>query len=471
LCDSGQSAILRGVKTKSLMISLRQIFPRTAAFGWLALIALTVLVNSATAATITKQPIGGVAATNESFAFSVEATGSGTLTYQWARNNSNIGGQTNATLLLTNIVFGSAGSYSVKVTDSSNSVTSTNVSFVVTSQPRKVTTGVISGGGQAQVELLLIANGRENAVMLSLGYLTNILTNPAFTSAFPSATTTVDTSQAGAGLVGLTFQLPAGQMLTNGPVSLGFFTFDFVSGNNPFAGGYYFTNAPAAVTAMDTNAHLLVLAATVLPSVQSLGAPALNLQSGLFQQQVVVGNGGQQALASVQTLVYGLGDDSKTNAIRLFNAQSQVGVDWNQDGRIEFLPLVQISNLTNGESRQLTLEYYVSDHSTVPTAGLMTLATNAFTFRTPPGNSQSVTRTLYTNGVFLIEFNSKSNAQYYIQYAATPGDLMNNGTVKTAFPFVTGTGSRMQWLDTGPPKTDSPPTDGGRFYRVLSVGQ
>ena len=33
---------------------------------------------------------------------------------------------------------------------------------------------------------------------------------------------------------------------------------------------------------MDTNAHALVLGAVVLPSAQSLGAPALNLQSGRY---------------------------------------------------------------------------------------------------------------------------------------------------------------------------------------------
>lgn len=441
-------------------------------FGWLALAIVAFLANGASAAlTITKQPIGGVASTNESFGFSVEATGDGTLTYQWRKNNGNVSGQTNATLLLTNLTFNSAGSYSVRVTDSSNSVTSTNVLLVMTSQARKVSTGVISGGGQAQVEILLTANGRENTVMLSLGYLTNILANPAFTSAFPSATTTVDTSQAGAGLVGLTMQLPAGETFTNGPVSLGFFTFDFVSGSNPFAGGYYFTNAPTTVSAVDTNAHALTLTALVLPSAQSLGAPALNLQSGLFEQQIMVGNGGPLTLTNVQTFVYGLTNDLRTNAIRLFNAQAQAGLDWNQDGTVEFLPFVQVTNLASGESRQLTLEYYVSDHITVPTPGFLTLATNAFTFKTPPGTTQEITRATYTNGVFVIEFNSKTNGQYYIQYGATPGDLMNSGTVKTAFPFITGTGSRMQWIDNGPPKTDSPPTNGSRFYRVLGIGQ
>jgi len=439
--------------------------------GWLALTVVALLVNGASAAVITKQPIGGLAGTNESFGFTVEATGSGTLTYQWLRNNSSITGATNATYLRTNLVFSSAGAFSVRVTDSSNSITSSNATLLVTTQPRKVSTGTITSGGQAQVEILLTANGRENIVMLSLGYLTNILANPAFTSAFPSATTTVDTSQTGAGLVGLTVQLPTGEMFTNGPVSLGFFTFDFVSGNNPFAGGYYFTNAPTPVAGMDTNAHALVLTASVLPSAQALGAPALNLQSGLFEQQLVLGNGGSLSLSNVQLFACGLTNDSRTNAIRLYNGQGTAGIDWNQDGAIDFTPFVQINNLTNGESRQLTLEYYVSDHTTLPVPTFVTMATNAFTFKTPPGTAQEISRAIYTNGVFIIEFSTKTNGQYYIQYGATPGDLMNSGTVKTAFPYVIGTGSRVLWIDNGPPKTDSPPTNGSRFYRVLGIGQ
>jgi hypothetical protein len=64
-----------------------------------------------------------------------------------------------------------------------------------------------------------------------------------------------------------------------------------------------------------------------------------------------------------------------------------------------------------------------------------------------------------------------TNRHYFIQYADTPADLMDSATVQTAFPSVTGTGSRVQWIDNGPPKTASPPTNGSRFYRVLLQGQ
>jgi hypothetical protein len=431
------------------------------------LLAVGIAHNVLADPTIITQPANGRTAVSETFGFSVQATGTGTLSYQWTFNGAALDSQTNDTLLLTNIVATQAGSYAVSVTGSNGIVVSSNAVLVVVDQPRSLTLGAINGGAQAQVAIQMLANGRENAVTFSLAYLTNILTNPVFTSAFPLATNVQDSSLAAQGLVGLTMQLPAGQMFSNGPVTLGQFTFDFVTGTNPYAGGFYITNAPTGLMALDTNGLVLTLLASILPSVTSLGPPALNRQSGLFQQSVILGNGGPATMAAAQVMVYGLGNDSLTNAISLFNSQGTVSFDWNGNGIPVSLPFVQVATLTNGEYRQLTLEYYVSDHVTIPTPGLLTLASNAFTFAPPAGSVVSVTRALFTNGVFLIEFNSVLNRHYFIQYADTPDALANNATVKTVFPSLIGTGSRMQWIDNGPPKTDSPPTSGSRFYRVL----
>jgi hypothetical protein len=433
-----------------------------------ALLLAAVFANSALAQpAIITQPTGGQTAVGETFGFSVQAVGTGTLSYQWTYNGNTIPAQTNNTLLLTNIVVTQAGTYAVVVGDSVSAIASTNAVLLVVTQPRSLNVGAITGGSQAQVEVQLRANGRENAVTFSLAYMTNIVANPVFTPAFPLATTTTDTSLAAQGLVGLTMQLAAGQTFSNGPVTLGQFTFDFVTGTNPYAGGFYITNAPTDLMALDTNGLVLTLPATLLPSVKLLGPPVLNRQSGLFEQQAILGNGGPTPMATAQVFVYGLGFDSLTNAITLFNAQGYLSFDWNETGVAVSLPFVQVANLTNGEYRPLTLEYYVPDHVTVPTPGLLTLSSNAFTFVPPAGSAVAVTRALFTNGVFLIEFNTILNRHYYVQYADTPGDLVNNATVQTAFPFVNGTGSRVQWTDNGPPKTASLPTNGSRFYRVL----
>jgi hypothetical protein len=41
---------------------------------------------------------------------------------------------------------------------------------------------------------------------------------------------------------------------------------------------------------------------------------------------------------------------------------------------------------------------------------------------------------------------------------------------KTAVPPIVAAGTRVQWADTGPPKTDSRPgPPGQRFYRIVQL--
>jgi hypothetical protein len=42
---------------------------------------------------------------------------------------------------------------------------------------------------------------------------------------------------------------------------------------------------------------------------------------------------------------------------------------------------------------------------------------------------------------------------------------------KTAVPPIIAAGTRVQWIDAGPPKTDSAPgTPGQRYYQVRQTG-
>jgi hypothetical protein len=68
----------------------------------------------------------------------------------------------------------------------------------------------------------------------------------------------------------------------------------------------------------------------------------------------------------------------------------------------------------------------------------------------------------------LVEFTTDPGGIYYVQYARTPEELAANPyQAKTALPAVKGTGGSVQWIDNGPPKTESVPVNGARFYRVL----
>lgn len=66
------------------------------------------------------------------------------------------------------------------------------------------------------------------------------------------------------------------------------------------------------------------------------------------------------------------------------------------------------------------------------------------------------------NRTFLLEFSSQAGRSYFVHYSS---DLKNWKIVQ---PAITGDGSRIQWIDSGPPKTSSPPSAAPmRFYRVV----
>ncbi len=67
--------------------------------------------------------------------FSVTATGSLPLSYQWSFGRTNIAGATNTSLTLTNVQLSQAGNYAVLVTNAYGSVLSSNAVLTVTSPP------------------------------------------------------------------------------------------------------------------------------------------------------------------------------------------------------------------------------------------------------------------------------------------------------------------------------------------------
>jgi hypothetical protein len=73
---------------------------------------------------ITTQPVGQTAATGTTVTLSVVATGNPVPTYQWRKDGVAIAGATSATLTLPNVQAANAGSYTVVVTNSQGTVTS-----------------------------------------------------------------------------------------------------------------------------------------------------------------------------------------------------------------------------------------------------------------------------------------------------------------------------------------------------------
>src|ERR1700677_2029989 len=81
-------------------------------------------LSGTAAPTIIAQPITQISGTGYQISFSVIATGSPTLAYQWLFNNVAIAGGTKSTFFLPSVSSTNFGNYSVKVSNSVSTVTS-----------------------------------------------------------------------------------------------------------------------------------------------------------------------------------------------------------------------------------------------------------------------------------------------------------------------------------------------------------
>lgn len=110
--------------------------------------AATLTVNPASSApTITTQPASQSVTAGASVTFSVVATGTAPLTYQWRFNGANIAGATGSSYAMSNVQSANAGTYSVVVSNSAGNVTSANATLTVnpvTVTPPSITTQPVS---------------------------------------------------------------------------------------------------------------------------------------------------------------------------------------------------------------------------------------------------------------------------------------------------------------------------------------
>jgi Immunoglobulin domain len=92
---------------------------------------------------ISAQPQSQVGFWGKSVTFTVTATGSGLLSYQWEKDTVPIAGATASSLTVTNLQMTDAGNYSVVITDSVGSITSSNA--YLTMNPAGVSVALYAG--------------------------------------------------------------------------------------------------------------------------------------------------------------------------------------------------------------------------------------------------------------------------------------------------------------------------------------
>jgi len=175
---------------------------------------------------------------------------------------------------------------------------------------------------------------------------------------------------------------------------------------------------------------------------------ALDPQTGLFTNSVLVINETPNPVAAVRLYIMGL-----PAGVTVYNAS----------GSTNGIPYVQYNfPLATGATVDFAIEYYRPGRQLF--SGLTYAAqylTNAVTLTVTNGTSIMVTNVMLSNGEMLIGFYATPGRSYAVQYSA------NLITWLTADPYIVAPANYVQWIDSGPPKTESLPTT--RYYRVLRL--
>jgi hypothetical protein len=108
-----------------------------------------VFVNPSQPPQITQEPVSVTRFAGATATFTVGATGSGNLRYQWQFNTTDIPNATNATLVITNVQAANAGNYRAVVTNQFGTVTSATATLTVVAPPSSYAAAVIAGNPMA----------------------------------------------------------------------------------------------------------------------------------------------------------------------------------------------------------------------------------------------------------------------------------------------------------------------------------
>ena len=190
---------------------------------------------------ITQQPLGGNVLAGQNVTFTVGATGTGGVTYQWRLNGTNIVGATNASYTIANAAANAAGTYDALVTHAFGSIASSPASITVipSANPLPFTLAAqpINGSGLVLNEQTRDSAGNYYLVGRFTGTMTLGVTN--LTSAGGADAFVVKTDAAGAVLWAANFGGPsadeaAGVTVTPGGdvVAVGWFDDGAMFGTN-----------------------------------------------------------------------------------------------------------------------------------------------------------------------------------------------------------------------------------------------
>jgi hypothetical protein len=389
----------------------------------------------------------------------VVARGTEPIGYTWIKNATNTLVSKTPLIQFRLPATNDTGLYQVVVTNAFGAATSAVARLDVRPfTPREL---LVSGfrtnaAGEVILPIDLKAQGDENRVSGSIRFSPNVLKNARLAAGptLTNSTLTLDTGMADDGLLGISLSLPTGSSVPAGVTRLVELGFDLATGTSVLESGIAWTNLPVAIAAQSSSGSNLLVEPVVVPALfVPTNPPALDPQSGLFLHTLKLLNHGGD-INGVSIVVTGLTNDSLGKPIVVKTALT----DTNGARRVEYGPILA------GVSVDLQIEYYVADRRTVP-APKFEIEVRQPSWPVQYDTFVVLDRCIYTNNVFMVEWETGTNVLYYVQYASQVANT--NAGWRTSLPPVIGNGRRVQWIDRGPPRTDSPPTGQERYYRVF----
>ncbi|HET7624902.1 MAG TPA: hypothetical protein VFM25_06510 [Verrucomicrobiae bacterium] len=189
----------------------------------------------------------------------------------------------------------------------------------------------------------------------------------------------------------------------------------------------------------------------------SLSAMELDRQTGLMEQTIRVSNVSTSDVSSARVIVTGL---AKSNLV--FNAVGTNTLGSNAPNPF----VVYTGKLEAGASVDLLMEYFSPARAPfdLPDSDFVAVGGPSVNLSTTNSPAPNILRSVFLGDKgFFIEFDAILNRSYSIIYS----DNVNFSNALIAQPPIIAHANHVQWIDDGPPKTISEPTNSMRFYRVL----
>src|SRR6266545_3700007 len=229
--------------------------------------------------------------------FSVTATGSLPLSYQWQLNGMDLPAQTNSTLVLPGVRPAQAGRYQVVVSNAVLAVTSVVAVLTVNRQVRISSTNGPTGT-EVDVPIELLANGDETALGFSLRFDPGRLTFRGFPTngLLVDSALNVNSNGAASGALAVTVARPYGQNFTPGTQTV--VRVRFLIGQTPGNSPLTFADSPVLRELVDGTA-------TALPTEYTAGAVLAQAVPPVITQQPASQNVLQGTSASFNVVAQG----------------------------------------------------------------------------------------------------------------------------------------------------------------------